>query len=140
MLYAGRLNYEAMNNVIEEFNGIVLEKYNFLRQGFQAMASIGEKKRFKVKSTWYKLAIQKKLYVPHFTILFDNASNLLLQEMKSLENKETKGVYFIVADDLRSAPTLKAEGQRRTVFTILRHVRRIREIRGPGKVLRYAIM
>ena len=51
MFYTGRLNYEAINSVIEEFNGAILDKYNFLRQGFQAMASIVEKKKFKVKST-----------------------------------------------------------------------------------------
>ena len=59
--------------------------------------------------------------------------------MKSLETKETKGVYFVVADDLRGAPTLKSEGQRRNIFSILRHFQRTKEIRGPGQVLRYAV-
>ena len=34
--------------------------------------------------------------------------------MKSLETKEAKGFRFVVADDLRGAPTLKSEGQRKT--------------------------
>lgn len=104
----GRLQYEGINSAIDEFNAVISDKYQFLRKGFQAMASIGEKKRFK--------------------------------EMKCLENKETKGAYFIVADDLRSASTLKTEGQRRNIFSILRHFRRIREIRAPGQILRYAIV
>ena len=60
--------------------------------------------------------------------------------MKALETKETKGTYFIVGDDLRSAPMLKMEGQRRNIISILRHFQRIREIRGPGQILRYAIV
>lgn len=60
--------------------------------------------------------------------------------MKSLETKEAKGFRFVVADDLRGAPTLKSEGQRKNIFTILRHFQRIKEIRGPGQILRYAIL
>ena len=60
--------------------------------------------------------------------------------MKSLETKEAKGFRFVVADDLRSAASLKSEGQRKNIFTILRHFQRIREIRGPGQILRYAIL
>ena len=63
----------------------------------------------------------------------------MFQEMKSLETKETKAFYFVVADDLRGAASLKSEGQRRNIFSILRHYQRIKEIRGPGQILRYAI-
>ena len=62
------------------------------------------------------------------------------QEMKSLETKEAKGCRFVVADDLRSAASWKSEGQRKNIFTILRHFQRIKEIRGPGQILRYAIL
>ena len=61
------------------------------------------------------------------------------QEMKSQEGRETKGFYFVVSDDLRSCPTLKAESHRRTVFTILRHCQRIKEIRRAGAGVRYAV-
>ena len=44
----GRLNYDAINNSIVEFNEAIANKYNFLQKGFQAMASIQEKKKFKV--------------------------------------------------------------------------------------------
>jgi fructose-1,6-bisphosphatase len=59
--------------------------------------------------------------------------------MKSLETKETKGFFFVVADDLRGASNLKSEGQRRTIFSILRHFQRIKEIRGPAQLVRYAM-
>ena len=46
--FAGRLQYEGINTAIIEFNEAISEKYNFLQKGFQTMASIQDKKRFKV--------------------------------------------------------------------------------------------
>ena len=60
--------------------------------------------------------------------------------MKALETRETKGLYFVVADDLKASDSLKSESSRRSIFTILRHLQRIREIRGPGPILRYAAL
>merc|ERR1711894_91488 len=102
----GRHQYEGINLSIIEINTALSDKYHFLRKGFQAMASINEKKKFK--------------------------------EMKALENRDTKGSYFIVMEDLGSANSLKTEAQRRSIFAILRHCQRIKEIRGPGQVVRYA--
>ncbi len=45
----GRMTYETLNGAIDEYNNAVAKKYTFLGKGFQAMASIKEKKRFKVK-------------------------------------------------------------------------------------------
>jgi len=103
----GRFTYDAFNEVVDEFNTALASKYDFLRRGFQAMASIHDKKRFK--------------------------------EWRSHESKETKGRHFVVADDLRLQPTLKSEANRQKVFTILRHVQRIQEIRGPGPIHRYCV-
>ena len=47
--YVGRLQYEGINTAIVEFNEAISDKYNFLQKGFQAMASIQDKKRFKVR-------------------------------------------------------------------------------------------
>ena len=49
--FAGRLQYEGINTAIIEFNEAIAEKYNFLQKGFQAMASIQDKKRFKVNKS-----------------------------------------------------------------------------------------
>jgi len=103
----GRFTYDTFNQVVDEFNNALETKYEFLRKGFQAMASIQEKKRFK--------------------------------EWRSHETKETKGRHFVVADDMRLQPTLKSEGNRQKVFTILRHVQRTQEIRGPGPIHRYCV-
>jgi len=103
----GRFTYDAFNEVVDEFNSALAAKYDFLRKGFQAMASIHDKKRFK--------------------------------EWRSQESKETKGRHFVVANDLRLQPTLKSEGNRQKVFTILRHVHRVQEIRGPGPIHRYCV-
>ena len=58
--------------------------------------------------------------------------------MKALESKDTKGYHFIVADDLKNCPSFKSEGARRAIFSVLRHVKCIVEIRGPGGIVRYA--
>lgn len=60
--------------------------------------------------------------------------------LRSQETKDTKGVYFITAEELKNCTNLKSEPNRRTVFTILRHCRRTREIRGPGGLVRFAVI
>ena len=60
------------------------------------------------------------------------------KEMKSNETRDTRGVFFVVADDLKNSETLKSEASRRVIFTILRHFQLIREIRGPLSLVRYA--
>ena len=42
----GRFTYDTFNQVVDEFNNALETKYEFLRKGFQAMASIQEKKRY----------------------------------------------------------------------------------------------
>ena len=63
---------------------------------------------------------------------------IIFQEMKSNETRDTRGVFFVVADDLKNSETLKSEASRRVIFTILRHFQLIREIRGPLSLVRYA--
>lgn len=59
--------------------------------------------------------------------------------MKSQESRETRGVHFLVADDLKKCDQLKAESARRNIFAILRHFQLMREIRGPGSIVRFAV-
>ena len=59
--------------------------------------------------------------------------------MKNQETRDTRGAFFIVADDLKNADTLKTESSRRNIFTILRHFQLMREIRGPQSIVRYAV-
>jgi len=102
----GRHTYDNINNSIDEFNAALDSRYEFLGRGFQAMASMVLKKRYK--------------------------------EMKSQETRDTRGVFFVVADDLKNSSTLKTEASRRGIFTIFRHFQLIREIRGPLSLVRYA--
>lgn len=46
----GRLNYDAVNTSIDEFNSALDARYSFLGKGFQAMASMAMKKRYKVRN------------------------------------------------------------------------------------------
>jgi len=58
---------------------------------------------------------------------------------KSQESKTTTaGVQFITADDLKGAQILKSEHSRRSLLPILRHLKKIKEIRGPGSIVRIA--
>ena len=45
---AGRLTYEGLTTTIDEFNKTLVNKYNFLLQGFKAMSSLANKKKYKV--------------------------------------------------------------------------------------------
>ena len=45
----GRLGYDNVNTSIQEFNAALEARYAFLAKGFQAMASMALKKRYKVR-------------------------------------------------------------------------------------------
>ena len=57
--------------------------------------------------------------------------------MKSQETKDTRGLYFVTADDLKECALMKSEFNRRNLLTVLRHFQKIREIRGPGSIVRW---
>ncbi|GAB1606470.1 spindle and kinetochore-associated protein 1-like [Argonauta hians] len=56
---------------------------------------------------------------------------------KAQENKETQGIYFIVDNDMKEYSSLRTDPTTRSIFVMLRHTGRLREIRGGG-LLRYA--
>jgi len=102
----GRFSLDSFNSLVDEFNDALKTKYDFYLKGFNAMASIIDKKKY--------------------------------QGMKTLETKDTKGKFFLVNEDFKKCAALKSESNRRSFFPVLRHCKRIREIRGPGAILRYA--
>jgi len=75
---------------------------------------------------------------PGFAGMKTLANKKRYKAMKALESKDTKGYHFIVADDLKNCPSFKSEAARRAIFSVLRHVKCIVEIRGPGGIVRYA--
>ena len=68
LYYAGRLQYEGINTAIIEFNEAIAEKYNFLQKGFQAMASIQDKKRFKVNKNNLLNSCKRSLKAQFFNL------------------------------------------------------------------------
>ncbi|CAI9727069.1 and kinetochore-associated 1-like [Octopus vulgaris] len=56
---------------------------------------------------------------------------------KAQETSDTEGVYFIVDNDMKEYSKLRSDPTTRSILVMLRHVGRIREIRGGGLV-RYA--
>merc|ERR1712002_230597 len=57
---------------------------------------------------------------------------------KNQHNKETKGLHFIVDNDIKEHSKLKVDKQLMNMMSILRCCKRIREIRGDG-ITRYVI-
>lgn len=55
----GRWTYDGLNQAIEEYNNALETRYNFLAKGFQAMASVSQKKKYKVKATFYDITMRK---------------------------------------------------------------------------------
>jgi len=103
----GRAQYDTLNTAVDEMNAAIRTKYTFLARPFTSLASLADKKKWK--------------------------------EFKSQENNDTKakGLRFITAEELKNSSLLKSESNRRNLLTILRHFQRIREIRGPGSIVRY---
>lgn len=59
------------------------------------------------------------------------------EKYKQQESKDTTGEYFVTDEDIKEYSTLKLDRIYRSFLTILRHCRRMKEIRG-GKLTRYA--
>lgn len=76
----------------------------------------------------YKLLRQKKSSL-------NDANRKRYEIYKSQETKDTAGSYFVTEDDLRDYGSLKIDNVARSIKTILRHCKRIREVRG-GKITR----
>ncbi|KAG8182657.1 hypothetical protein JTE90_019682 [Oedothorax gibbosus] len=62
------------------------------------------------------------------------------QKLKSQENADTKGLYFVTADDLKEYGKLKLDKTTNNLLTILRHCKKMKEIRGPSTIVRYTIL
>ena len=103
----GRVQYETLTNVVDEFNELLLNKYTFLVKPLKEL-NVNEKKRRNV--------------------------------LRSQETKDMQNINFITAEEMKSGVLLKSESGRRNLLTILRHFHRIREVRGPGNLVRYAVM
>ena len=91
----------------------------------------------------YNLALKTKydFYLRGFQAMSSIKDKKKFKEMKAQENRDTtKGVYFVVGEDMKGCAILKGESARRSIFAILRHFQRIKEIRGPGPIIRYAIL
>ncbi|KAF2980447.1 hypothetical protein EK904_003222, partial [Melospiza melodia maxima] len=54
------------------------------------------------------------------------------------ETKDTKELFFIVEDDIKMFAQLKLDKRFYNILSILRHCKRVREIRGSG-LIRYVI-
>lgn len=67
-------------------------------------------------------------------------SVLKVKKYKDQQSDETKGIFFCDVDDLKDFASLKQDNRTKNSLIIMRHCSRIREIRGPGTILRLAII
>ncbi|XP_064620838.1 spindle and kinetochore-associated protein 1-like [Lineus longissimus] len=79
----------------------------------------------------YKILRQRRSYL-------SEKQKQKARDYKAQENKDTKGLHFIVEDDIKNDSGLKLDKASKTLFTILRHCQRFREVRS-GKLLRYVL-
>ena len=59
--------------------------------------------------------------------------------LKAQDKPELKSKQFITADDLKQFSMFKTEQSKKSIFTVLRHFQRIREVRGPGPIVRFVV-
>ncbi|GFT80904.1 spindle and kinetochore-associated protein 1, partial [Nephila pilipes] len=62
------------------------------------------------------------------------------QQLKSQESVETKGLFFCTEDDLKVYGNIKLDKASLNMMTILRHCGKVKEIRGPGPIIRYTVL
>lgn len=64
----------------------------------------------------------------------------IVGECRRQENKETKGLHFVVDGDIKRWSSLKLDTAGKALLTVLRTLKRLREVRGPGNLVRYAVL
>lgn len=104
----GRLTLDKINGAIDEAHALLDKKY----KAMAAAAAPGAKGRA--------------------------ALTAAVKNWKMEETLDTKGVFFWTSGDMKMGKVLKIDGTGKSVLQVLRHLGRIREIRGEG-VVRYAV-
>ncbi|XP_071011488.1 SKA complex subunit 1-like [Oncorhynchus clarkii lewisi] len=69
----------------------------------------------------------------------NNATRKLHQRFKEEENKDTKGLFFIVEADIKEFTKMKVDKRFQSILSMLRHCQRLREQRGGG-ITRYVLL
>ncbi|XP_061825257.1 SKA complex subunit 1 [Nerophis lumbriciformis] len=78
-------------------------------------------------------AVEAKYTIVHQPVkTLKNNARKLRQRFKNQETKDTKGQYFVVEEDLREFTQMKVDKRLQSIFNMLRHCQRIRELRGGG--------
>ncbi|XP_026862302.2 spindle and kinetochore-associated protein 1 [Electrophorus electricus] len=68
-----------------------------------------------------------------------NTARKLHQRFKEQETKDTKGLFFVVEEDLRELAQLKLDKRFVGMLNMLRHCQRLKELRGGG-LTRYVLL
>lgn len=114
---------------VEEFDGV--SKYIKGRLLYEQINNAVDEVN-KAIETKYSLMTRPRAKLSEFDMKIVTACKLQ-------ENKETKGFYFVVDNDIKRWSNMKLDPAGRSMLTVLRTLKRLREIRGPGSLIRYAV-
>jgi len=93
------------------------------------------------------LAVEEfnKCVTAKYQFLAKPISNLGLKDKKkrnilrSQEQPQLKNRHFVTIDELKDYTMFRTEASRKSIITVLRHFQKIREVRGPGAIVRFVV-
>lgn len=85
-------------------------------------------------------AVSAKYKILHHPVkTLSNHARKLHQRFKEQDTKDTKDKFFVVEDDIQEFTPMRVDKRFQGILTMLRHCRRLRELRGGG-LTRYVLM
>lgn len=128
---------ENKKNFIREIEFITMPEFESIPQYMKGRVSYDQLNAV-VQSI--NTAVTAKYKILHQSVKTrNNHARKLHQRFKDQETKDTKGQYFVVEDDIREFTKMKVDKRFQGILNMLRHCRRLRELRGGG-LTRYMLL
>ncbi|RMC16327.1 hypothetical protein DUI87_06654 [Hirundo rustica rustica] len=137
----GRITYDQVNAVVQQMNKAVVDKYKILYQPLKSMKA-------PVRNLYHRFVEQENKDTKGFPLVLslgglpaDLFSDFKMREGAAWFIRVTSshsGVFFIVEADIKEFTQLKVDKRFHSILSILRHCKRVREVRGSG-LIRYVI-
>ncbi|XP_076589762.1 SKA complex subunit 1 [Chaetodon auriga] len=124
-------------SVIREMEFITLPEFESIPQYMKGRVSYDQ---LNAAVQNINTAVKAKYKILHQSVkTLNNHARKLRQRFKDQENKDTKGQYFVVEDDIREFAQIKVDKRFQGILNMLRHCQRLRELRGGG-LTRYMLL
>ncbi|KAG9263331.1 spindle and kinetochore-associated protein 1 [Astyanax mexicanus] len=123
--------------LIKEMEFITVQEFDTIPQYMKGRVTY-DQLNAAVKSI--NTAVTSKYKILHQPVkTLTSATRKLHQRFKDQENKDTKGQYFVVEEDLKDLAQLKVDKRFVGMLNMLRHCQRLKELRGGG-LTRYVLL